>query len=462
MPAVQANATTYKCRALDKRRHSLQHVPSHCAEHVAAHALRVAMEHGSARLPTAMGKVVRALRPKPLVQAAARRAGAELLAAAVGEAGPARLLAAAGGWLAACVAALRPGEDARVQRGAWRALAALFQRLGALAGAPGARREGAALVGRLMPAALPLLQAPPGARDAPSPLRHSAEPDMRSCCAAQTMLPQQRCRCHRPSTVASACAARAPRCSPGAMPQRLQRYALARQTTRRRQWRWPARCARRCARCRRRCGRTRARWSATRCARSSRRARRRACAWPPRSCWRSCRARQARPRGLGRPARPRARPPAETPGSRMSPARARPLRSLLAVAPRAAQRPLRAAVCLAASSILCPPALLARDRDAARLAPSIQPTLTLSWRSREQARCPAGSSAHVQQLSRCTPLSERRGRRRRPRVAGDAAAWSALAQRLLGVAHDQLDAAFLGLEDPALAAAARRAARGVC
>jgi hypothetical protein len=51
-------------------------------------------------------------------------------------------------------------------------------------------------------------------------------------------------------------------------------------------------------------------------------------------------------------------------------------------------------------------------------------------------------------------------RRRRPRAAGDAAAWSALAQRLLGLAHDQLDAAFLGLEDPALAAAARCAARG--
>jgi len=114
--------------------------------------------------PTAIGKVMRALKPKPLVQAAARRAGAELLAAAVGEAGPARLLAAAGGWLAACVAALRPGEDAAVQRGTWRALA----------GAPGARREGAALVGRLMPAALPLLQAPPGARSAPSPPPHSA------------------------------------------------------------------------------------------------------------------------------------------------------------------------------------------------------------------------------------------------------------------------------------------------
>lgn len=44
----------------------------------------------------------------------------------------------------------------------WEALAALFERLGALSGAPGARRESAALVGRFMPAALPLLQAPPG------------------------------------------------------------------------------------------------------------------------------------------------------------------------------------------------------------------------------------------------------------------------------------------------------------
>lgn len=149
-------------------------MPSQCPEHVAAHALCVAMEHRNAHLPTAMKQVVRALKPKPLVQAAARRAGADLLAAAVSEAGPARLLAAAGGWLAACAAALRPGEDAAVQRGAWRALAALFARLGALAGAPGARREGAALVGRLMPAALPLLQAPPGVRGAPSPLPHSA------------------------------------------------------------------------------------------------------------------------------------------------------------------------------------------------------------------------------------------------------------------------------------------------
>lgn len=45
----------------------------------------------------------------------------------------------------------------------WEALAALFERLGALSGAPGARRESAALVGQFMPAALPLLQAPPGA-----------------------------------------------------------------------------------------------------------------------------------------------------------------------------------------------------------------------------------------------------------------------------------------------------------
>ena len=96
-------------------------------------------------------------------QAAARHAGAVLLEAAIGEASPARLLAAAGGWLAACAAALRAEEDAAVQRAVWRALAALFKRLGALAGAPGARREGAALVGRLMPVALPLLAVPPSA-----------------------------------------------------------------------------------------------------------------------------------------------------------------------------------------------------------------------------------------------------------------------------------------------------------
>ena len=81
----------------------------------------------------------------------------------MGEASPARLLAAAGGWLAACAAALRAEQDAVVQRALWRALAVLFERLGALAGAPGARREGAAIVGRLMPVALPLLQAPPSA-----------------------------------------------------------------------------------------------------------------------------------------------------------------------------------------------------------------------------------------------------------------------------------------------------------
>ncbi len=157
--------------------------------------------------PTAIGKVMRALKPKPLVQAAARRAGAELLAAAVGEAGPARLLAAAGGWLAACVAALRPGEDAAVQRGTWRALAALFERLGALAGAPGAscpprcrscrrRRVRAA-----RPARPPTRQGRRRAADRALSAAYSVtvvlqstwcllhRPEMRSCCAAQTMLP---------------------------------------------------------------------------------------------------------------------------------------------------------------------------------------------------------------------------------------------------------------------------------
>ena len=42
-----------------------------------------------------------------------------------------------------------------------------------------------------------------------------------------------------------------------------------------------------------------------------------------------------------------------------------------------------------------------------------------------------------------------------PRVAGDGAAWSALAQRLLCSMHAALDAAFQGLDDPALAAAAK-------
>ena len=42
-----------------------------------------------------------------------------------------------------------------------------------------------------------------------------------------------------------------------------------------------------------------------------------------------------------------------------------------------------------------------------------------------------------------------------PRAAGDGAAWSALAQRLLHGVHAALDAAFQGLDDPALAAAAK-------
>ena len=42
-----------------------------------------------------------------------------------------------------------------------------------------------------------------------------------------------------------------------------------------------------------------------------------------------------------------------------------------------------------------------------------------------------------------------------PRVAGDGAAWSALAQRLLHGMHAALDAALQGLDDPALAAAAK-------
>lgn len=42
-----------------------------------------------------------------------------------------------------------------------------------------------------------------------------------------------------------------------------------------------------------------------------------------------------------------------------------------------------------------------------------------------------------------------------PRVAGDGAAWSALVQRLLHHVHAALDAAFQGLDDPALAAAAK-------
>ena len=42
-----------------------------------------------------------------------------------------------------------------------------------------------------------------------------------------------------------------------------------------------------------------------------------------------------------------------------------------------------------------------------------------------------------------------------PRVAGDGAAWSALAQRLLHSMHAALDAAFQGLDDSALASAAK-------
>ena len=42
-----------------------------------------------------------------------------------------------------------------------------------------------------------------------------------------------------------------------------------------------------------------------------------------------------------------------------------------------------------------------------------------------------------------------------PQVAGDGAAWSVLVQRLLHGVHAALDAAFQGLDDPALAAAAK-------
>jgi hypothetical protein len=48
-----------------------------------------------------------------------------------------------------------------------------------------------------------------------------------------------------------------------------------------------------------------------------------------------------------------------------------------------------------------------------------------------------------------------------PRAVGDGAAWSALAQRLLRSTHAALDAAFQGLDDPALAEAAKCVLRAV-
>ena len=114
--------------------------------HAAARALRA-----GAGLEEAAPPPRRPAPPPSRAQAAARRQGLELLRVLAADSDRRTFLAGQQEWFGAVLALLRAGDQpAEVQRAGWACLAALFSRLGRMLDIPGVRRDGAALVPKLV------------------------------------------------------------------------------------------------------------------------------------------------------------------------------------------------------------------------------------------------------------------------------------------------------------------------